>query len=185
MLDNSLLCYYGLASFNGVNLQSYQFDYFDSIENIIDVIELSNLLKKQAIVLLISTRAATIVEQKTPLSILFKKRFGLLCDLLFEHQIKTFEGMIRICAVKVQASQFHVVLKILLDHSSCSFAFAVDEPTSSDTLSRLAYMFDDGLLTPKATKACANAVLNNNASFLHVLRGFDGYSVNYISRQHT
>ena len=182
-MQNSIINYYGLSNYDGLMLQSHQFEYTNPIEDNLEIVELSNEKKGQTLVLFISIRAVTILDRIMHPSIMFQQRFGLLCDLLLEHQIKTFEGVVRICAVKVHLGQSQALLKTLFDHSSRSFVIVFDAPESLDLLTRLVDLVKDGLLTPKVTKSCANATLSENASFLHVLRGNDGYSVNYFSKQ--
>lgn len=180
-MKDSILNYYGLSDFCGANVQCYEFDYSNPIRNNLGNFELSDLNNSQEIVLVISIKATTISDRKMPLSTILRQRFGLQCDLLLEYQTKDLEGVMRICAVKVFREQFRVLLEILFDYSSCAFAFAFDRNEPSDLVDRLIRLFEDGVLTPKVTQACVSAVLCKNASFLHVLRGFDGYSINYFS----
>ena len=182
-MQNSIVSYYGLSNYEGIILQSHQFEYIDPIGDNPEIDKLSDVKQGKTLVLFISIRAVTISERIMHPPIIIQQRFGLLCDLLLEHQIKTFEGVVRICAVKVHRGQSHALLKTLFDYSSCSFAIVFDERESLDLLSRLVYLFENGLLTPKVTKACSSTALSENASFLHVLRGNDGYSVNYFSKQ--
>ena len=75
-----------------------------------------------------------------------------------------------------------MLLKVLFDHSSRSFVIASNGPIPIDLLSSIAHQFGDGVLSPEVLKMCSNATLINNMSFLHILRGYDGYSINYFSR---
>lgn len=181
-MQDSILNYYGLTSLGNITIQSHENEYISPIENDLLNIEFREMRKGNTIVLFISVRVSTISDRKMHLSILLEQRFGLCCDLLFEHQINSFEGLVRVCAVRVQHDQFPVLLKVLFDHSSYSFAIISNRLESVDFFSKLIHLFGDGLLTPKVIKACANATLINKASFLHVLRGNDGYSVNCFSK---
>ena len=117
------------------------------------------------------------------ISDLLTQRFGLYCDVLLEQQIKTFDSLVRICAVVVRFNQLPLLLKTLFEQSSYSFAIIAGTQEPSYFWSQLIDSFENGLLTPKAIKACANKALINNASFLHILRGNDGYSINYFSKK--
>ena len=183
MLQNSILSYYGFTNFDGVMLQSHQFEYTNPIGNIPEMVGLSEVKESQTLVLFMSIWAATMSERIIYPPVMIAQRYGLMCDLLFEHKIKTFEGVIRICAVKVNCGQFRVLLKTLFDYSSCSFAIMLDEGDYSNLITRLTSLFENGLLTPKVIQECSNVALNENASFLHILRGNDGYSINYFSKQ--
>ena len=183
MLHNSIWNYYGLQNCDGRTLQNYQYEYANPIETSKELVELGDTAKEHSIVLFIAIRAATILDRKLQPHILVKRKFGLSCDLLFEYQVPAFEDVSRICAVKVHHGQFSVLLKTLFDWSSYSFAIIFNEHEPSNLITRLLSLFEDGLLTPRVIKACSNAALSESASFLHIIRGNDGYSVNLFSNQ--
>lgn len=182
-MRNSILNYYGLTYLDGISYQSYQSEYVTPVEDTILKIELADIKDTNNLVLLISIRAKTFVERKMHISDLLTQRFGLYCDVLLEQQIKTFDSLVRICAVVVRFNQLPLLLKTLFEQSSYSFAIIAGTQEPSYFWSQLIDSFENGLLTPKAIKACANKALINNASFLHILRGNDGYSINYFSKK--
>lgn len=183
-MQNSIWNYYGVKNCDGNILRSYQYEYSTQIEDIQEIVELDDTVHRKTMVLFISIKAASILARKIQSHVLIEQRFGLFCESLSEQQIKTFDNVIRLCAVKVYPGQFPMLLKTLFDWSSCSFAIMFDEQKSPGLITELFNVFENGLLTPAVIKACSNTVLSERASFIHIIRGNDGYSINVFSNQH-
>lgn len=183
MCENPILKYYGLTNTQGIIFQSFENRCgYQPEKRLIRLLETQNI---DQVLLFISLKAKTIFERRKSLSFLFEQRFGLCCNLLFEHQIKTADGIIRACAVIIHCNQYPILLNLLYKYSSYSFAVISKETEYADLYRKLLVLMGDGLLTPKVIKEISNTVLSSHASLVHILRGYDGYSINYFTSSRT
>lgn len=182
-MNRSIIQLYGLTDMQNVAHHHYLSDkgYLEwenpELSRFVD-----RLLGNNEITYFIMIKVRTFLERKTPTEMMLEQRFGVRCRKLCETEENDFDGIVRKCVLSVASNQIVELLGIMFEYSYCSFA-VFGNPYSSDMLSKLTELFASGILTPKILASCACYTLLNNASFLHVLRGYDGYSINCFSRK--
>ena len=180
-MQNSILDYYGLKDRPGIKVQSFQGEYFNPFGNDPSFEALSEIFASRTIILLLCTKSVTILERKLHIAALLERKYSLISETVLERKIETFEGVVRICAVKVHHDQLPILLNILFENTSRSFVIAAHRHIPIEFLNLLVNQFREGVLKLDVLKLCSNSVLGSNMLLLHILRGYDGYSINCFS----
>lgn len=180
-MQSNILKYYGIEDSRKMDCLHFQFDYDIPVNNNSIVSKITKIMTNRNVVLFVAIKVEGIMQRNMPASKLIKQRYGIESKTVCERRLISFEATTRICAVNVQHDQVPALLQILFDLSSRSFAIIMNGPDSSELSKNLLRLFEKGMLIPTVLTSCCNSALSGNASFFHVLRGYDGYSINLFN----
>lgn len=183
MSDNmkSLLQFYGIEETWGVVCRSseYKDDTDISIASLQTIVPFS---AEKSLILLVAIPAGNTYERKFPFSKVIEKKYGVWGDLVAERRCQNSYGLIRVGAVRILNSQMPEAVNLMYHLSHSSFLIQIETCASVNLSDRLVDALQKGVLSPQVRIDCCNTTLNYGASFLHIHRGCDGFSINFLSK---
>lgn len=180
-MQNSILKYYGLCDTDLARCQNIQLDSKAFSE--MEIAKKLDHIKECEFILIISIKAVTIIERRMPVDQLLKNKYNLYCTAIYERQEREFDGIKRSCAILVSKNQIVPLAKILFDFSSYAFSISNSHPSTFKLVKRMIEEFNYGPLTSPILGVCCKTALANDSIFFHILKGYDGNSVNIFYPQ--
>ena len=180
-MQSSLLKFYGLHDNESITCQSIQFD--SSVFNEIEIAKEMDQFNQCEFILFLSIKTVRITDCRMPVDQILKQKFNLHCKAIYEQREKEFDGIKRSCAVLVPTNQIVSLARVLFDFSCYAFAMSNTHPGTVKLTKKMIAEFNFGPLTSSILGVCCKTALSNNSSFFHILKGYDGYSVNILHPQ--
>lgn len=175
--SDSLLNYYGIHNVSCKSIQNYETEF----EHDVLFAQAEFALNNKPILLAISIKAEKIIERRLPFSVLLQNKFNINCETLCDHCNISFSTAIRTGIVHISNTDIPFALRLLYEHPYHSFVVLTPKSQSMELARSLIQVFYTGTLSSSVLSQCCNTALMQNSSFLHIIRGNDGYSINHIS----
>ena len=179
----SLFQYYGVkcshkrvACTSVLDYNNIDLEFHELIENAVSA------SSSRIILLFISVSINNFYDRKYNISELLRKKYNLQCDTVISVDTMRLGVSIRLGCVSTSFDCFNAVIDILLKMQNHSFAVIANEENVIPLAEKLIDYFSNGIITPSTLAECCNYALSQEASFLHILSGYDGYSINWIYR---
>lgn len=187
-MGNEALCsFYGLGYLrNSYRLQSFCFDYTVSeiCEDWSPIVKATEpVFQDGDLYLFISLMAERTWERKKTFSEVVFKNFAVVGDTVAEWDIAASPyRTCRVGAVKVTNCSIQSVLQTLYASPDSAFAMVMQSRLHESTwISELLTDWNGKFLDSTFFSTCIDAICAHNATFLHLLKGCDGFSINCIS----
>lgn len=177
--SDGLLKYYGINNVSCKSIENYETEF----EHDILLAQAEFASRNETILLAISIKAEKISERNLSFSVLLQKKLNLKCEALFDHCNASLSSTMRTGVVQISNTDLPFALRLLHERPYHSFIVFAPKSKSLELAQSLMQLFCNGILVPNVLSQCCKTALSQNSSFLHILRGNDGYSINHISNK--
>lgn len=178
--DDPLMTCYGINNTDSVTYFSVQKD--NGSPTLAEVDALLPYMKNREIVLFLSLQLFGKKEEVMSVEALIRQRYNLYCKPMATKRADSFSKKNLLCAVAVESNQLLELVNVLITISNNSFAMVSNLTDVNRSVEEIFACFESGLLVPRVLAECCSVTLANHACFLHVLQGYDGYSINLFKR---
>ncbi len=178
--DDPLMTCYGINNRNSVTYFSVQKD--NGSPTLVEIEALLPYMENRDIVLFLSLQLFGKKDEVMPVEALIRKRYNLHCKSLSAKRMDSFSKKDLLCAVAVEPNQLLELVNVLITISNNAFAVVSNLTDVNRAVQEILACFKSGVLVPRVLAECCSVTLANHACFLHVLQGYDGYSINLFKR---
>ena len=174
--DAALMTCYGINNTNGMTYCSVQKD--NGSPTLVEIEALLPYMENKDIALFLFLQLFGKKEELMSVETLIRQRYNLYCKPLATKRMDSFSKKNLLCAVAVESNQLLELVNVLIAISNNAFAMVSKLTDVNKAVRELFACFECGLLAPRVLAECCSVTLANHACFLHVLQGYDGYSIN-------
>lgn len=189
-VDDTLCSYYKFERmFKTHKIKNFVFNYtqLESVENWESAIkETEKIFQLGKLYLFVSLNTERIWERKMAFSDVLCKKYGVIGDTVVEWSADDAPyGIRRVGVLKIRDYSPKSVFKLLFTLQFSSFAM-IKETDSNEELwiAELLKGWKGEFLTPDVMCVCCDSITSHDAVFMYLLKGCDGFSINYIYPTH-
>lgn len=156
----------------------------DTSESILDISREFDLKDDSTkdMILLLAINVENVIERRYSIDIVLKKRYGveIECNVEYDQQMLVNGRVVRIVAMQVLCKNSSEILRLLYALSPYSLLFYATGIKNSHFSENVAELFCRNIQKSTLPTSCCKYALENQISFIRVILGNDGFSINRI-----
>ena len=156
----------------------------DASESILDIsrkFDLKDVYVKD-IMLLIAINVENVIDRRYSIDFVLKKRYGveIECNVEYDQQIFVKGRVVRKVAMQVLCKNSSEILRVLYTLSPYALLFCAKDIKMNIFPKKVAELFCYDIKKSTLPTSCCKYALENQISFIRVILGNDGFSINRI-----